>query len=83
MSSIWGPVLPVVKCFFHRKQNETRSGNPPNNVNIPKNHIRHLNLKASADSDDEINIGPTISVEDIVAQRLREAEAKREVFEIL
>lgn len=37
----------------------------------------------NSDSDDDIETGPSLSVEDIVAQRVREAEARGEVFEIL
>jgi len=40
-------------------------------------------IEGSADDDIEVQSGPTLSVEEIVAQRVREAEARGEVLEIL
>ena len=40
-------------------------------------------IEGSADDDFEVQSGPTLSVEEIVAQRVREAEARGEVLEII
>lgn len=42
-----------------------------------------LALSDDDDDDDEIETGPSLSVEEMVRQRVREAEARGEVFEIL
>ena len=39
-------------------------------------------IEGSADDDIEVQSGPTLSVEEIVARRVREAKARGEVFEI-
>ena len=62
------------------------SGDPPHSwsdATLPPD-VQHATNEASADSDDEIiGMGNSLSVEEIVNRRVREAEARGEVLEII
>lgn len=83
-------ILHVINSYLqqhHPNNGQQGSTSRNNNGRSPSSANRQIKKKKAAsdsgDSDDEIEIGPALSVEDIVAQRVREAEARGEVFEIL
>ena len=85
-------ILRVVNFYLEQQeqdqQKKPRGKRSASSTSTRANHQRNNNTVASgsaavANNDDEVEVGPTLSVEDIVAQRVRDAEARGEVFEIV
>ncbi|KAL7532144.1 hypothetical protein ACHAXR_004463 [Thalassiosira sp. AJA248-18] len=80
-------ILRVISSYLHQQKHQNqrqpavlqRGGSPGS----PSVIDRQTKVSSVGGSDDEIETGPTLSVEDIVAQRVREADARGEVFEII
>ncbi|KAL9189976.1 hypothetical protein ACHAXT_009651 [Thalassiosira profunda] len=84
-------ILRVVNFYLDQQQEQEQQKKPrgkrsASSTSARANRRRNNNTVASdsaANNDDEVEVGPTLSVEDIVAQRVRDAEARGEVFEIV
>lgn len=88
-------ILRVIDSYLQRHTSTPKSGaagtvseqypqkssgqSPKKNIEAASNSATILH----GESDDDIETGTTLSIEEIVAQRVREAETRGEVFEIL
>jgi len=85
-------ILHIINSYLQQHHlNRQRPMSTNNNPRSPSANRQAKKNKAASNSaskshdnsDDDIEIGPALSVEEIVAHRVREAEARGEVFEIL